>query len=243
MERQEVMLRQDGGKKGRMGVTLMIPADKRTQKVTVGEDAIALNIDENSQFILKPNMRYNILDPYEKFWLDIAKKVNVIGNKNQMGEAFYYLEDIEKDAKQEVSTKEEMLDVILQIKQLSHEEKIELSKILGVDGSVMTLPVLTRYLYDIAETTSNKSRINYITLRDLLNNRDEYEYKLLIAELKFKDYIVYEKNQWVYNETFLGYDEKGVMDFLKNPLNETLVNQFKHLVFNKEVEKKGKKIK
>lgn len=230
-----IIIRQDNNKKGRLGVGLTPPADKRADKAIVSEEMVKLGINEETKFTLYPNKTYDLSDPYIAYWINVAKSTKVIGDKKQMGSAYYYIENVEEDAKEEVSIQEEMLEVLLQIKELSHEDKINMAKMLGVDGSTMSLTVLTKYLYDIAQTPVNKNRVNFRTIANILKDRD-YDWKLLIAELKFKDLIRYENNQWIYGQTFLGYDELGVLDFIKNPNNQAVCNQFKHLIYkNKEV--------
>lgn len=230
-------------KRSKSSQTISAPLDPKTGKVWAKDEDMRVNflekynITEETRFTFNPNIPYNKDDEFFMGWLEIAKKLKIVREASEKHiSAVYEIVDVEVEASNSVADRQSKYEAIDLVRNLSHNKKIELSKILGFDGSVLSLDRLTEQLFDICETTPMRDNYrNYRTILDLLKDKD-YNYRLLFANLIFNGTIIGKEGKYFFQDTFLGTSKEEVLAWMKDKHNKDVVTALKLRVKDSDVE-------
>lgn len=226
------------------GIRICVPASKLSGKVTIGEEEQKLGITDESSFDLNPNTNYDLDEPFVKYWIDLAIKQGIVAkNKSDFDRLTtytYYIFDVTEESKEQVTKIEKKLKAMTLISQMTDIKRVEVLKVLGVNGEGLTREVILQMLYDYAETSPSKNtNINWDTLIKTVEDVD-FDFKLLLADLIFKSIIVVDEGRYKYNELEMGVSKEDVRNFLKKPENSDILKVMKDKCYRQAETKKGK---
>lgn len=223
------------------GIQICVPASKMSGKITIGKEEQELGITEDSFFDLNPNTNYDLNEPYVKYWIDLAIKQGIVAKNradfDNLTTYTYYIFDATAESKIQVNRIEKKLKAMTLISDMTDIKRVEVLKVLGVNGEGLSRESVLEMLYEYAETPPSKNtQMNWDTLIKTVNDVD-FDFNLLLADLIFKSIIRIEDGRYKYNELEMGVSKEDVKSFLRKPENADILKALKEKCYKSETKK------
>lgn len=211
----------DGQEDGRKVLVFATDEDEAKAK------KLPLVIDPNESYSVRHNMEFNTDISADKILLEffMAHKSIIADKKSNIisGTHRFYILDSNEEAKETVSKAEAEYSAMTEIKKMSLEDMTNFARVLGI-GKVGGL---SKTQIEAALFEKAKSQPAYVM--SLIKDPDQ-KVKAFLKHLIEKNIVRLFSGKYMYNQEILGTNEGAVIEYLREPKNTNIVNEFSRLL-------------
>ena len=207
------------------------PADADSEVVHEVEGIGVILSDQSLGTPISNDMILDTSIPRDKFVLDLAIASGFVAPSlaefNSVAGHRFYVKDEEKEAEKTSHTADLAFEAMGLIRNMSAEERRDLSRILGQYVLRMTDTKIDGYLKQLCIDDPKKIIV-------ALGDRD-YSYRVFIKKLTDANILRFDQGKYMYDQQLIGVDMDHVVAFIKDAKNADLVTAWGRLINKGEV--------